>query len=291
MTGRPPFVDTHVHFHDMTQTHMRWVWLEPGWVHPILGDIGALQSQRYTAEDFIATTRFQNVAKSVHIQAALGSEDPVDETIWLQAAFERTGVPSGFVVEVALDSPDARAVIERHLAASPNVRGVRHFGPPGYYTDPVWQKGFALLGTHDLVCSLDSMPEVYADALELARSSPETTMCIDHTGFPRERGDEYFAFWKRELTKVGQAENAIVKISGLGMGDPSWSPHSIAPLVEHCLEVYSANRCVVGSNWPVDRLYSSYDAVLAALRGSVSSLTRAEQEAVLHGNARSVYRL
>jgi predicted TIM-barrel fold metal-dependent hydrolase len=291
MTERPPFVDTHVHFHDMAQTHMRWVWLEPGWVHPILGDIGALQSQRYTAADFVATTRFQNVAKAVHIQAALGSDDPVDETVWLQAAFESTGFPTAIVAEVALDAPDAEAVIERHLAASPNIRGVRHFGPEGYYTDPTWQKGFALLGKHDLVCSLDSMPEVYADALELARSSPETTMCVDHTGFPRERGDEYFAFWKRELTKVGQAENAVIKVSGLGMLDPTWTVDSIRPWFETAVEIFGPERTVLGTNWPVDSMTSSYGDILDAYWEILQQYGEAERIGIWSGNAERIFRI
>ena len=31
-----------------------------------------------------------------------------------------------------------------------------------------------------------------------------------------------------------------------------------------CLEIFGVERCFFGTNWPVDRLYSSYDAVVAA---------------------------
>ena len=36
-----------------------------------------------------------NVIKTVHVQAAIGSPDPVTETEWLQAAADRTGFRTG----------------------------------------------------------------------------------------------------------------------------------------------------------------------------------------------------
>ena len=58
---------------------------------------GAIKSRRYWADDFVAETRFANVGKVVHVQAALGIPDPVDETRWLQAFADRLGVPHGIV--------------------------------------------------------------------------------------------------------------------------------------------------------------------------------------------------
>ena len=55
-----PFVDTHVHFSDLRQEQLTYVWLEPEFVHPVLGDIGAIQAQRYWADDFVRETRFAN---------------------------------------------------------------------------------------------------------------------------------------------------------------------------------------------------------------------------------------
>ena len=38
-----PFVDTHVHYWDLKNPELRYVWLEPDWIHPILGNIDALK--------------------------------------------------------------------------------------------------------------------------------------------------------------------------------------------------------------------------------------------------------
>src|SRR5579859_435250 len=111
MTKRIPFVDTHVHFHDFSHPLLRWDWLRPGSppAQETIGEYGPIQAQRYTAEDFLAETRFQNVERVIHVQAALGSPDPVVETQWLQQQADATGAPHGIVAPAALDAPDLDA--------------------------------------------------------------------------------------------------------------------------------------------------------------------------------------
>ena len=71
------------------------------------GVVPAAERRSY-AEHFIAETRFQNVAKCVHVQAAIGIEDPVEETRWLQEQADRTGFPNGIVAHCDLGSADAK---------------------------------------------------------------------------------------------------------------------------------------------------------------------------------------
>ena len=59
-----PFVDTHVHFWHLRDPNLKYTWLEPDWVHPVLGDIDGLKVLKYMADQYIAEARFQNVSKS-----------------------------------------------------------------------------------------------------------------------------------------------------------------------------------------------------------------------------------
>jgi predicted TIM-barrel fold metal-dependent hydrolase len=285
-----PFVDTHVHFSDLQHPDLHYAWLQPGWKHPILGDIEAIQAQRYWADEYVAETRFSNVSKSVHVQAALGIKDPVQETKWLQAFADRLGHPHGIVAEVHLAEPDAQAVLERHLEY-PNMRGVRDFGPGDYLVDPAWQRGFSLLGKHDLVSCMDSAPENYAKLRGLAERFPDTVISLDHAGFPRKRDDEYFAFWRTELVNLAGAPNVIIKVSGLGMCDPRWTVDSLRPWVSACIEAFGVERTVFGTNWPVDRLYSSYPDVVNAYAELIKGYSRDEQVAMFSGNAERIFRI
>ena len=217
-----PFIDTHVHFYDLQHPRLEYGWLQPGVKHHILEAIEPIQAQRYWADDWLAETRFANVVKSIHVECAVGTPDPVEETRWLQAFADRLGHPHGIVAEVHLAQPDAQAVLEEHLAFA-NMRGVRDFGEGEYLVDPAWRRGFAHLGRHELVYCVDPRPETFAQIKELAAAFPDTRISLDHAGFPLSREDDYLAFWRSELAALAEAPNVFVKISALGMGDPGWT--------------------------------------------------------------------
>jgi predicted TIM-barrel fold metal-dependent hydrolase len=63
------------------------------------------------------------------------------------------------------------------------------------------------------------------------------------------------------------------------------------PYVEKMLGVFGVERCLFGSNFPVDRLYSSYPALVEAYRVLVDGLSAGEQRAFFYENAVRVYRL
>ena len=118
---RPPFIDTHVHFWDLNRPELRYSFLEPDAIHPVMGNIDEIKIPLYDADAFLAETAGSGVAKIVHVQAALGIEDPVDETLWLEAQAQRTGVPAAIVAHVDLRADDVEAQLERHRAASARV--------------------------------------------------------------------------------------------------------------------------------------------------------------------------
>ena len=82
-----------------------------------------------------------------------------------------------------------------------------------------------------------------------------------------------------------------VKMSGLGMGDHRWSPGSIRPWVLACIELWGTDRAFFGTNWPVDRLYSSYCDVVEAYGQIIEDFTDAEIAALWSGTADRVFKL
>lgn len=291
------FVDTHVHYWDLDDPKLHYLWLAPGWIHPLLGDIREIKSPLYGAEQFIAETRNPGLAdaamevrKVVHVQAALGIEDPVEETAWLQAAADRTGFPHAISAYVNLKDAGAEAMIERHMGFA-NLRGIRDFSDGDYLVNDDFHRGYALLGKHNLVCDLDCLWENMEKARNLALKFPDVTIALGHAGFPQERDADYFASWKKGMATIAEAPNVVCKISGLGMRDPHWTVESWRPWVLHCVETFGVDRCCFGTNWPVDRMYSSYQAVVAAYDELTRDLSETERHALFHGTAERVYRI
>lgn len=286
-----PFIDTHVHFYDLRRKDLVYSWLQPEFVHPQLGDINAIKALVYDATSFDAESRFSNVTKVVHVQAAIGASDPVAETIWLEEMAETVGHPDGIIAHAPLSDPSVRETLERHVAASSRVCGIRDFGEGDYLTSAEWQRGYALLEEFNLLCDLDCTWENMGKARDVARSFPNTPMVLEHVGYPSSRSAEYFSDWRGGLVELATAGNTWCKISGLGMYDHRWTVESIRPWVMACLEIFGVERCFFGSNWPVDRLYSSYDAVIAAYAEIIGELSVSEREALFFANATTVYNL
>jgi predicted TIM-barrel fold metal-dependent hydrolase len=288
---QPAFVDAHVHFFDLQEPSLHYSWLQPDVraLDPI-GPVGAVQAQRYWAEDFLAESRFNDVAAVIHVDAGSDQADPVAETRWIQAFNDRLGVPQAHIARCDLARADVGAVIQQHRAY-PVVRGVRDLRYDGYLTDAAWERGFSQLAGTDLVCCMDPLVEQMGNAATLIEAHPAVTVCIDHASYPRRRDKDYFRAWRDGLRAIARNQNAVVKISGLGMADHEWSVESMRPWVSTCIEEFGAERSLFGSNWPVDRLFSSYTDVVSAYREIVAELSSAEQDALLAGNARRIFRL
>ena len=82
-----------------------------------------------------------------------------------------------------------------------------------------------------------------------------------------------------------------MKISGLGMVDHAWTVESLGPWVRGCIDAFGADRCFFGTNWPVDRLYSSYGDVLDAYAELIADLPEADQGGLFSENANRLFRL
>jgi predicted TIM-barrel fold metal-dependent hydrolase len=284
------FVDTHFHLHDLKHPNLRYGWLMPDAMHGFLPDTDPLKSQRYRIKDYLAEIRFANVSKAVHVQAAVDTPDPVEETAWLQAFADETGSPQGIVAECHLARPDVAQVLDRHLAYK-NVRGIRNFGEGNYLVDSAWRRGFAELAPRNLVSCIDTRIERAADIFDLARSFPGTQLCIDHCAIPMRRDAAYFGEWRDAMDVMAKSPNVTMKISGLGMCDPLWTIESIRPYVLGSIEAFGVDRVVFGTNWPVDRMFSSYPDVINAYAEIISGFTHEEQVSMFSANAERLFRI
>ncbi len=286
---KPEFVDAHVHFYDMRHPDLFYAHWQPDVVHPSLGTLPRKLAERnWLAEDFIEMTRESNVVKAIHVQAAIGSDDPVKETEWLQQAADRTGFPQAIVAYADLRAPDVEATLERHCEF-PNMRGIRDFSYGDYLVEPDFHRGYALLEKYNLIASIAAQWQEMAKLRGLAEKFRNIPIVIDHAGFPAKRTPDYFENWKEGMRTAAQADNIICKISGLGMGDNNWTVDSIRPYVLTCIETFGVERSLFATNWPVDSLFSDYSTIVNAYDEITAGFTDDERAALFSGNAEGIY--
>lgn len=298
MTGRPTFpatdapperfVDAHVHYWQVGVEGLEWPMLAPDFVYPLHRFD---RNGRYAVDEHREESAKVPITKVVHVQAA-EAPDPVTETAWLQhmADADSDGWPNGIVGAANLSAPDATTVLDRQIAHA-NFRGVRDVTLTDHLDDPALDRGLDALGRLGLVCdTMVRLPRF--DALAgAADRHPAVTFVLGHGGTPVERSAEFLEAWRDGLARLAQRPNIVCKVSGFGIFDNDWTLDSLRPLVLGCIDAFGADRCIFNGNWPVDKLYSTYDELVGAYDAITVDFTAAERDALFAANAERVYRI
>ena len=157
--------------------------------------------------------------------------------------------------------------------------------------DSDFHRGFSLLEKYNLIGNVSVTLKDMDKLVILANKFPNTKIVIDHCGFPEERSSEYFEKWQSSILTAAKADNIICKISGLGMGDNQWTIESIKPYILHCIESFGIERCIWGSNWPIDKLWSSFEDVVTAYIKITEHFSMNDKTALFNQNATHLYRI
>jgi predicted TIM-barrel fold metal-dependent hydrolase len=285
-------VDAHHHLWDLERVRYPWLVADPdpdAWV----GDITPIR-RNYLVDEYVAEATSCGVGLSVHVEAACDPHDSLAETRWLQAVADGHGFPHAIVAAVRLEDPGVDDVLEDHVR-SPNVRGIRQMLDRdeglSVMARPDWQRGLGRLPAYSLSFDLQVNPDQLDAAADLAGRNPDLVFVLNHCGMPRDRTRPALDQWRRGLRRLADHPNVTAKISGLGMFDHGWTADSIRPYVREMLDAFGVERCMFGSNFPLDKLYSSYAALVSAMEQLTSTLSPEERRAFFHDNAVRVYRL
>ena len=235
-------------------------------------------------------------------------------------------VISGIVSRADLSRPSLGDVLDAHEEAGGGLfRGIRHSGardphpaalsipgraPERLYASEGFRRGVALLGERGLTYDTWHYHHQNRDFAALARAVPGTTMVLDHFGTPlgvgpyAGRREEILAAWKDDIAEIAACPNVVAKLGGLAMPDngfgwdrratPATSDELVAEqgrYYRHTLACFGAERCMMESNFPVDRLSISYAVLWNALKKIAADLADDEKHAVFYGTAARVYRL
>ncbi|MEA1673199.1 amidohydrolase family protein [Nitrospirillum sp. BR 11163] len=294
-----PFIDAHVHLWDLGR--LRYPWLTPPFNDGgPNGDVAPIAAS-YGLTDYRAEAAGWNVIGIVHVDAGAHPADALAETDWLQDLAANEGLPSGIVAFAALDDPEVETLLAAH-AARPAVRGIRHIvnwhpDPGRTYTprdvtrDEAWARGFALLERHGLSFDLQAYPGQFSALAALIARHPGIPVIINHAGMGVDLDAAGRAEWRAGMAALAALPNVSVKLSGMGFAFRPWRADAVRGRVRETLDLFGANRALMASDFPTDRLFAGFDATLGALADAVADLTLTERRALFAGNANRVYRL
>jgi predicted TIM-barrel fold metal-dependent hydrolase len=298
--NRLPVIDTHHHLWDLSANY--YPWLTDRITTRVCGEYSAIR-KNYLLEDFFEDAAEVNLVKSIHVQAEHDHADPVRETRWLQKIADSPssrGFPQGIVAFADLSRLDVEAILEAHSGYR-NVRGIRQMlhesmvdpdNPiQSLFENSIWRKNIPLLKKYGFSFDLQVYPQQMDQACELVKEHPDLQFILCHTGQPAGRDEESLKIWRTGMLALAEFQNVCVKISGLGMFDRNWTVDTIRHFVLDAIEVFSGERCMFGSNFPVDGMMTSYSRLWSAYSEIICGFSANERYALFCGNAERIYRI
>lgn len=290
-------VDAHHHVWRLAATP----WLQGPPVPRIFGAYEPLRRD-YGIEDYLAEAQPCGVARSVFVQVNVAPGGEVDEVAWVRSLAARHGFPHALTAYADLSAADVGDVLDREIACG-GVRAIRqqlHWHEKPQYrfaaradlmADPAWRRGLAEVGRRGLAFELQVFPGQMADAARLARDFPDLSFVLLHAGMLEDRSAEGWALWRAGMSALAQRPNVVVKLSGLGTFVRACSLELWRPVVERTVELFGPQRCLFGSNFPIERLWTGYAELVAVMRACLAPYSPAERRAVLHDVAARIYAL
>jgi predicted TIM-barrel fold metal-dependent hydrolase len=281
-----PVVDAHHHVWDFDRFY--YPWLQDANEIAIAPELEPIR-RTYGIDETMALYRRCGIVKTVHVQADTAPVQALDETAWVQAIGDRHGLPTAIVAWVDLENPHLEADLEAHLQHQ-RVRGVRMV-PRESLDGVAFRRGLKILADHELSYDLTTNTETLTSARELAETFEGLELVLPHAGGPPSLNDASLSEWRRAIAPFSSCENVSVKISGFGMVESDWSVERFRPWVTTMLEVFGADRCMIGTNWPVDSITGRMETFVSIMRELLAEVSASERAFVLSGTAERVYRL
>ena len=171
---------------------------------------------------------------------------------------------------------NVEAVLEAHLQASSNFRGIRSAFPSDL--NDTFLEGFSLLEKYDL--SYDNWSPDFSRLprlADLANKCPGVTVIVNHLGgrIDPEASEEEIAAWQKAIDSVAACSNTVMKLGGAQMRVGDWEPayhmhiadspwssdrflDTLFSRYQYAIEAFGPERCMFESNFPVDKDCISY---------------------------------
>ena len=292
-----PIVDGHHHI--WRQADLPWL---VGPMQPrIFGPYEPIRRD-YSIDEYRADIAGSDVVKSVYVQTNWPRERFEDEAAWVQKTAQATGWPHAIVAYADFSEPDVRPQLDR-LARYDLVRGARmqlHWHDNPLYrfaaradlaADPVIRRNVRHLADYGWSFDLQVFAKQMSGAADLAEACPKVTFVLQHAGMLEDLSREGRAEWRAGMVRLAACPNVVSKLSGLGTFLHRNDPAHIAEIMRETVRIFGAERCLFGSNFPIEKLWTLYSALVDAYREAAGSLAETEQRAILHDTAIRVYRV
>lgn len=287
------------HHHIWRQADLPWL---NGPEQPrIFGPYKAIMRD-YPIDEFRADLDATGIEKSVYVQANWDPARAEQEVAWVQSVADANGWPHAIVGYCDFTVDDVTPQLEA-LTKYPLMRGIRQqlhwhtnplyrFAPDaGLPADPRVRRNVAKLADYGWSFDLQVFQAQMIDAAGLAESCPDVTFILQHAGMLTDNSPEERRSWELGMRRLAEQPNVVCKLSAFGTFIHKNDPDLIADMVRTAVDIFGAKRCLFGSNFPIEKLWTSYRELWAAFQQAAEGLSATQRQFIFNDTAARVYRV
>ena len=289
------FIDAHHHLWNLEVCDYPWLMVKGE--ERFFGDPSPIQKD-YLVTDFLNESTQYRPEKSVHIQVGTSKHDSLKETQWLQ---QQSPLPNAIIAFCDLSASNYQQQIDAQKGYL-KVKGIRQIigrhadednqhGSHTLLANANWRKAMLYLTEQGLSFDLQMIPPQSDEVYNALKAIPNVKIALCHGGSPWDQSPSGIASWQAGLTRLSSLPNVYCKVSGLGMFNNHWCDRDLAPLIERIVDTFGPDKTMFGSNFPVDKLYRSYDNYWDCYRSAVKQYSSAEQEQMFYHTANNFYQM
>ena len=275
-------IDSHHHIWDLSVRDQEW----------ITGDAMQPIHRNFSIADLEDASTSSRIDKSILVQTVTDyAETP--ELLAIAQSEQLVGAVVGWL---KIDAPNAIEHLHKYLdlPGAEYLKGIRDIAQDhpdsNYLAKPETISNVRKLGelgiTYDLLTKIPELPA----AIKLVRACPDVQFVMDHISKPRIAKQEIEP-WKTLMSELATFPNVLCKVSGLvtEANWKDWEEKDFKPYVDHVIEIFTPQRLMFGSDWPVANLGGTYAEIVELAEALTSGFSQSEGDYFWHKTAASAY--
>jgi predicted TIM-barrel fold metal-dependent hydrolase len=292
--GIGAIIDCNVHSWDQRDNPVFWL-SDRTLVRDMLGDYDSLPD-RYTLSDYRRETAGYDVRGVIWSDA--GAADPLAAADWVSR--QQDGAPP-VIAMVTLGDPTSAgfAGLIGRCQQRPIIRSIRMRLVPelsaravggDLLDDRLVRDNLALLASSGMVATVEATSSQLSVVTRMAAQFPALRIVIDHFGWPQAGpGGGDLAGHMRGLGPLAAAGNVATRIDAIGTIFGDWTLPQIRPWLLEVTGIFGPQRCMLGSDLPIENLRSGFGRLYAAYDAIFSAFSDDERAMLFHRTAEHWY--
>lgn len=272
-------IDAHQHFWKFDPVRDAWI-----------DDSMEVIRRDFMPEDLASLLRENGFDGCVSVQADQSEE----ETNFLLGLAENHDFIKGVVGWVDLKSPDLKQRLEQ-FSQYDKLKGFRHIlqgQPAGTMLEESFINGIKTLQETRFRYDVLIFENQLHETVKFVERVPDMHFVIDHIAKPAIK-ESSFDDWATHMKKLAKFPKVHLKLSGMVTEADwdHWKKDDFIPYLDTCLELFGADRLMIGSDWPVCLLAGEYDEVIGIVEDFLDGLSDTEYEDIMGITAVKFYQL